>query len=150
MYFVFGKFWIILFLVVILLSSGLVLNSLVMILVLCLVFGFDFYWLNVVGIFGFLIIIIDDVFKLVFFVVRVLMLVVSDCSEGIIISLNFWKRYFLERFFFKMGNGIRYRFFWRIKVSLELLLLKDEEVGKVFFMGVINSLYKVCSGGLLD
>lgn len=150
MYFVLGKFWIILFLVVILLSSGLVLNSLVMILVLCLVFGFDFYWLNVVGIFGFLIIIIDDVFKLVFFVVRVLMLVVSDCSEGIIISLNFWKRYFLERFFFKMGNGIRYRFFWRIKVSLELLLLKDEEVGKVFFMGVINSLYKVCSGGLLD
>lgn len=150
MYFVFGKFWIILFLVVILLSSGLVLNSLVMILVLCLVFGFDFYWLNVVGIFGFLIIIIDDVFKLVFFVVRVLMLLVSDCSEGIIISLNFWKRYFLERFFFKMGNGIRYRFFWRIKVSLELLLLKDEEVGKVFFMGVINSLYKVCSGGLLD
>lgn len=150
MYFVFGKFWIILFLVVILLSSGLVLNSLVMILVLCLVFGFDFYWLNVVGIFGFLIIIIDDVFKLVFFVVRVLMLLVSDCSEGIIISLNFWKRYFLERFFFKMGNGIRYRFFWRINVSLELLLLKDEEVGKVFFMGVINSLYKVCSGGLLD
>lgn len=150
MYFVFGKFWIILFLVVILLSSGLVLNSLVMILVLCLVFGFDFYWLNVVGIFGFLIIIIDDVFKLVFFVVRVLMLLVSDCSEGIIISLNFWKRYFLERFFFKMGNGIRYRFFWRIKVSLELLFLKDEEVGKVFFMGVINSLYKVCSGGLLD
>lgn len=88
MYFVFGNFWMILFLVVILLSSGFVLKSFVMILVLCLVFGFDFYCLNVVGIFGFLMIVIEDVLSLFFFNMRVLMFEVRVCNEGIMISLN--------------------------------------------------------------